>query len=141
MAIVAHGAAQEPIPANLADPKERARITPSATKAAVRIAEQWGLTSAEACAALGGISESTWFRMKKEPPTLSQDQLTRVSALIGVFKALRLVFSEPLVNEWVKRPNRHPLFGGRTPIQAMIEGGIPKMIMTRGYLDGIRGGL
>jgi hypothetical protein len=30
----------------------------------LRLADSWRLTSAEACALLGDISERTWFRMK-----------------------------------------------------------------------------
>jgi hypothetical protein len=60
-------------------------------------------------------------------PTLSQDQLTRVSALVGVYKGLHLLFAET-ANEWARRPNRGPLFDRETPIQTMIEGGIPRML-------------
>jgi hypothetical protein len=61
--------------------------------------------------------------------------------LTGLFKGLRLLFSAPLADEWVKRPNRDPVFGGRTPLAAMIAGGIPKMLEVRAYIDALRGGL
>ena len=35
----------------------------------------------------------------------SQDQLTRISLLLDIFKGLRLVFSPPLADEWIKLPN------------------------------------
>jgi hypothetical protein len=73
--------------------------------------------------------------------TLSQDALTRVSALIGIFKGLRLLFSEPLSDEWVRLPNKGPLYAGRRPLDVMIEGGIPKMLDVRRHIDALRGGL
>ncbi|PPD09629.1 MAG: DUF2384 domain-containing protein, partial [Methylocystis sp.] len=54
---------------------------------------------------------------------------------------LRLLFSEPLSDEWVRLPNKGPLYGGRRPLDAMIEGGIPKMLEVRRYIDALRGGL
>jgi hypothetical protein len=109
----------------------------------VRLAEIWRLTGPEVCALLGDVSERTWFRMKKRDwsGTLSQDTLTRTSALIGIFKGLRLLFSEPLSDEWVRSANKGPLFGGRRPLDAMIEGGIPKMLEVRRHIDALRGGL
>ncbi|MBG0809927.1 DUF2384 domain-containing protein [Methylosinus sp. H3A] len=132
-----------PTPPNLADAATRERLTPAAVEGVVRLAEIWRLTSAEVCALLGGASERTWFRMKKGQwsGALSQDTLTRVSALVGIFKGLRLLFSEPLSDEWVRLPNKGPLYGGRRPLDAMTEGGIPKMLEVRRHIDALRGGL
>src|SRR5438128_2475823 len=106
---------------DLADPADQARLAPAAGKAVARIAAIWGLSAGEVSALLGGISERSWYRMKALPPSaMGQDMLTRASALIGIFKGLRLLFSAPLADEWVKRPNRHALFGGRSPLAAMI---------------------
>lgn len=130
-------------PPNLADAATRERLTPAAVEGVVRLAEIWRLTSVEICALLGGVSERTWFRMKKGQwsGALSQDALTRVSALVGIFKGLRLLFSEPLSDEWVRLSNKGPLYGGRRPLDAMIEGGIPKMLEVRRHIDALRGGL
>ena len=132
-----------PTPPNLADAATRERLTPAAVEGVVRLAEIWRLTSNEVCALLGDVSERTWFRMKKGEwsGALSQDALTRVSLLIGIFKGLRLLFSEPLCDEWVRLPNKGPLYGGRRPLDAMIEGGIPKMLEVRRHIDALRGGL
>jgi antitoxin Xre/MbcA/ParS-like protein len=130
-------------PPNLADAGTRERLTPAAVDGVLRLAEIWRLTSTEVCALLGDVSERTWFRMKKGEwaGVLSHDTLTRVSALIGIFKGLRLLFSEPLSDEWVRLPNKGPLYGGRRPLDVMIEGGIPKMIEIRRHIDALRGGL
>lgn len=128
---------------NLADPATRERLTPAAVDGMVRLSELWYLSSAEICALLGDVSERTWFRMKKGEwsGALSQDALTRASLLVGIFKGLRLLFSLPLADEWVRLPNKGPLFGGRRPLDAMIAGGIPKMLEVRRHIDALRGGL
>jgi len=44
--------------------------------------------------------------------------LTRVSLLIGIFKALNILFQKRLANQWVSRPNTNPLFQDAAPIEA-----------------------
>ncbi len=124
------------------DAENRMRLSATASKAFARLARQWSLSNAEA-AALLGVSQSTWERLKRgdrsEP--LSQDQLTRVSALVGTFKALHLLFADTMADRWPQLPNKGPLFENRRPIDAMIEGGIPRMLEVRRYVDAVRGGL
>jgi hypothetical protein len=67
--------------------------------------------------------------------------MTRVSALVGIYKGLHLLFSDGAADDWVRRPNRGRLFDRQTPIQAMTEGGIPMMLDVRRYIDAVRGGL
>lgn len=121
---------------------DRARLTAAAVKAVLRLVGAWEGSNAEG-AALLGVSESTWDRMKagKWDGVLSQDQLTRASALIGVFKGLHLVFADGMADRWPQLPNRGPVFDRMTPVQAMIAGGIPRMLETRQYIDALRGGL
>jgi hypothetical protein len=133
-----------PVAPNLADPTTRLRLTPAAIDGILKLAEIWRLTSAEACALLRDISERSWFRMKKGERaggSLSQDTLTRMSALIGIFKGLRLLLSEPRSDEWIRLPNKGPPYAGRRPLDALIEGGIPKMLEVRRHIDALRGGL
>lgn len=121
---------------------DRHRLTGAAVKAVLRLIEAWGGSNAEG-AALLGVSESTWDRMKsgKWDGVLSQDQMTRASALIGVFKGLHLLFANDMADRWPRLVNRGPIFDRRAPIHAMMEGGIPRMLETRQYIDALRGGL
>jgi hypothetical protein len=121
---------------------DRRRLTGAAVKAVLRLVDAWGGSNAEG-AALLGVSESTWDRMKagRWDGVLSQDQLTRASALIGVFKGLHLLFADAMADRWPMLENRGPVFDRKTPVQAMIEGGIPRMLETRQYVDASRGGL
>jgi Protein of unknown function (DUF2384) len=128
-------------PQTFADESDRERLSAVALKAFLALTKAWDLSNAEASALLG-VSPSTLDRMKRGyRPTLSQDQLTRVSALVGVYKGLHLLFADETADEWARRSNRGPLFGRETPIQAMIEGGIPRMLEVRRYVDAVRGGL
>ncbi|HEY5713018.1 MAG TPA: antitoxin Xre-like helix-turn-helix domain-containing protein [Allosphingosinicella sp.] len=122
--------------------EDRRRLTGAAAKAVARLVGTWGASNAEA-ASLLGVSESTWDRIKagRWDGVLSQDQLTRASALIGIFKGLHLLFADGMADRWPRLVNRGPLFDRRSPIEAMIEGGIPRMIETRQYIDALRGGL
>ncbi|HTR12263.1 MAG TPA: antitoxin Xre-like helix-turn-helix domain-containing protein [Roseiarcus sp.] len=120
---------------------DRERLSPVAIKAFLALMKTWGLSNGEA-SVLIGVSASTLDRIKRGyRPTLSQDQLTRASALVGVFKGLHLLFADATADEWVRRPNSGPLFERRTPIDAMIDGGIPAMLDVRRYVDAVRGGL
>lgn len=125
-----------------ANPDDRERLSDVALKAFKALAEQWSLSNAEA-AALLGVSDSTWDRIKRSSwgQPLSQDQLTRVSAAIGVYKGLHLLFADQMADRWPKLTNRGPVFQRKTPVEAMIEGGIPLMIETRRYIDAVRGGV
>ena len=138
-----------PIPAtslNLSEPATRLRLTPAAVEGMIRLAELWRLSTEETCLLLGDMSERSWFRLKKQGRAdralrLSQDMLTRISVLVGIFKGLRLLFSEPLADDWIRLPNRGALFGGRSPLLVAIERGIPGMLDIRNHVDALRGGL
>jgi hypothetical protein len=128
-------------PQTFANELDRVRLSKVALKAFLALMKTWDLSNAEASALLG-VSLSTLDRMKRGScPTLSQDQLTRVSALVGVYKGLHLLFADETADEWARRPNSGPLFERDTPIGAMIEGGIPRMLEVRRYVDAVRGGL
>ena len=113
-----------------------------ALKAFARIADAWSLTLREA-AALADMSDSTWKRAKKPDfaGDLTRDQMLRLSALIGLYKSLELYFNEPISRDWAKLPNRGPEFDGARPVDAMIEGGLPKILRVRSYVDALRGGV
>jgi len=121
--------------------QDRARLSTVALKAFIALAQHWKLTNQEA-AMLLGVSGSTWDRIKKgSRPTLNQDQLTRISAVVGVYKGLHLLFADGMADRWPRLQNKGPLFEGSTPIAAMVEGGIPLMLDVRRYVDAVRGGI
>jgi hypothetical protein len=121
---------------------DRARLSKVALKAYRRLVEQWSLTGQQA-AALLDVSTSTWERLKQDgnDKSLNQDQMTRISALIGVYKGLHLLFADDMADRWPRLDNKGPLFAHMSPVESMIRGGIPQMLDVRRYIDAIRGGL
>ena len=111
-----------------------------AAKAAGRIAAAWRLTNAEA-AALFGVSERTWSRLKAGGAGRhDMDQLMRMSGIVGLYKGLHLYFSDALADRWPKLTNCGAPFLNRTPVDYMKAGGLPAILETRGYVDALRGG-
>jgi uncharacterized protein (DUF2384 family) len=126
---------------DLTDSATRKRLSPAAIEAVLKIAEKWGLKSDDAMLLLGGISNGRYYGLKKSRKgVLTQDELTRISLLIGIFKALNILFSEKLANQWVSRPNSNPMFKNQPPLAFLIQGGMPGMLAVRRLLDSRRGG-
>ena len=126
---------------DLSDSATRKRVSPAAIEAVLTILKKWGLKNDDAMLLLGGISKGRYYGLKKSSTgQLTQDELTRVSLLIGIFKALNILFSEKLANQWVSRPNSNPMFKNQPPLVFLIQGGIPGMLTVRRFLDSRGGG-
>ncbi|HEX5079043.1 MAG TPA: antitoxin Xre-like helix-turn-helix domain-containing protein [Geminicoccaceae bacterium] len=120
---------------------ERARLSRSALRAFFNIMQRWSIRDADARALLGGIASSTFYDYKRQPDrVLDQDRLTRISYLVGIFKALHILHGEELADRWVALPNRNRIFAGRSPLAYMLQGGAPAMQSVRRLLDARRGG-
>jgi uncharacterized protein (DUF2384 family) len=126
---------------DLADRTTRERLSPAAIEAFFKIVENWNLRNEDAMALLGGISNGRYYQLKRSRKgILTQDELTRVSFLIGIFKALNILFSSKLANQWISRSNSNPMFRDASPLSILIQGGLPAMMGIRRLLDGRRGG-
>ena len=126
---------------DLTDAGTRRRLSPAAMEAFFSIVEKWDLRNEDAMALLGGLSNGRYYDLKKQRRgVLTQDELTRVSLLIGIFKSLNILFTGPLADAWITRPNSHTMFAGNTPLIMLIQGGMPGMLNVRRLLDGRRGG-
>ena len=127
---------------NFSSEADRTRLTPAALAGAENLAKHWKLTRDES-AGLLALSPTTWDRIVSHARSkaLSQDQMTRISALIGIFKGLHLLFSDGMADRWLRLRNAGPLFDERTPLEVMLEGGIPVMLEVRRHVDALRGGL
>ena len=124
--------------------EERRRLTAAGLKALFNIVDHWKVRDEDARELLGGISNGTYYQLKKNPRTpgksLDQDKLVRISYLIGIFKSLNILYSQRLADQWMQLPNSNPIFGGRTPLDYILRGGTPAMDMLRRLLDARRGG-
>ena len=110
-------------------------------RAFARIAELWQLSIDQQLTLLGIASRSTYFKWRKEAePRLPRDTLERLSYLLGIYKALQLLLPEPhAADEWIHRPNKAPLFGGRPALERMLSGNVADLYVVRQYLDAQRG--
>ena len=127
---------------NTGEERPQADVQAVALKAFGRIADAWSLTVEEA-AALADMSESTWKRARKPEfrGRLTHDQRLRLSALVGLYKSLELYFNPPISGQWVKLINSGPEFNKQRPVDAMIRGGLPKILQVRWHVDALRGGV
>lgn len=106
-----------------------------------QIAGAWGLTAAEQRILLGEPPRSTFFAWKKAPKViLAKDTLERISYVLGIWKALRILIPDDRqALAWVKKPNDNPMFGGQPPVARMLQGRILDLADVRRLLDARRG--
>ena len=123
------------------DPAVRRKMSAPAVRTLLNIADAWGLNNDELRALLGWPPESTFYKYKAgQVGTLAYDTLVRISLVLGIYKALHILYTEPdLADRWVKLPNSNPLFGGRPALSLMTEGGMDGLFQVRRLLDGRRG--
>jgi Protein of unknown function (DUF2384) len=110
-------------------------------RAFVNIAEHWELTVADQLKLLGIASRSTFFKWRRErEPRLPQDTLERLSYLLGIYKALQILLPDVrAADEWVRKANDAPPFGGRSALERMLSGQVADLYIVRQYLDAQRG--
>lgn len=127
---------------DLTDPAERERLSPNAIKVFLNICRKWRLSEQQSRGLLGGIASSTFHAWKSEPrgKKLDQDILTRISLVIGIYKALNIYFGKPLADQWITLANRGTMFARAAPIDYMLRQGQPGMVQVRRMLDSWRGG-
>jgi len=77
---------------DLTSKTERERLSPSAIGAFFKIMECWRVKDEDAKQLLGGITNGPYYELKKDRKrVLDSDKLTRISYLIGIFKALNIL--------------------------------------------------
>jgi hypothetical protein len=127
---------------DLSSKLERERLSGSALKGFFNLTSRWGLKDDVARELLGGISSSSFYDWKKSPDRLLDvDRITRISFLIGIYKALHILYGDKLADEWVTLPNTNAIFAGHTPLQYMLARGLIGMQTVRKLLDARRGGI
>ena len=107
-------------------------------RAALNLFRLWGLTDEQA-ATLLDMSVRSYRRWKGgEIGRFGRDGKARLSNLMGIHKALRMIFREPQrAYSWIKAPNR--AFGGRSALDVMLGGELTDLMRVRRYLDSERG--
>lgn len=118
----------------------RERLSQSAMDGFFSIMDKWQTPIERAGELLGGIPRSTVYKLRSAAGTLRQDELTRISYILGIYKALHILLPDDLADRWVTQPNDHPLFGGQAPVDYMVRAGIPGFEQVRSLVDAERGG-
>ncbi len=125
-------------------PADGGNYTPSQIQAmqrtVINIFARWGVRDSDAAILLGGVSTKTFKRWKDgDYGRVSRDQADRLSNILGIHKALRLVFREAARGYlWIGTPNE--AFGGHSALDVMLGGGMADLTRIRRYLDSLRGG-
>ena len=109
-------------------------------RAVVNLFDRWGVTDLDAATILGGISAKTFRRWKDGAyGRVNRDLADRLSTLLGIHKALRVIFAEPSAGYgWVGAANA--AFDGLSALDVMKRGGMEDLVRIRRYLDSVRGG-
>ena len=71
---------------------------------------------------------------------LSADTVERISYVIGIYKALRILLpTAEAAHAWVRKPNAAYAFGGKSALERMLGGRVVDLVDVRRYLDAERG--
>ncbi|MGV3481029.1 MAG: MbcA/ParS/Xre antitoxin family protein [Sphingobium sp.] len=108
-------------------------------RAVLNLFGKWSVTDDQA-AALLDMPVRTYRRWKAEGPgRLSRDGRARLSNLMGIHKALRMIFNEAQRGyAWVRAANQG--FAGASALDVMLGGELTDIMRVRRYLDAERGG-
>ena len=122
------------------DTAEAGRV---ALKFFFNLMERWGCSAEQQRTLLGKVGNTTFYKYKHLPPNvrLPRDTLERISYLMGIHKALSIIFSNSRerVYKWVNSPNTAAPFNGQTALDYMLVGRVVDIADVRRYLDGVRG--
>ena len=107
-------------------------------RAVTRLFGLWDITDEQA-ALLLDLPLRTYRRWKAgELGRIDRDGRARLSNLMGIHKALRLIFSDaPRGYRWIKAANE--AFSGQSALDIMLGGELTDLMRVRRYLDAERG--
>lgn len=108
-------------------------------RAALNLFGKWELTDEQA-ATLLDMPVRTFRRWKAEGSgRISRDGRARLSNLMGIHKALRIIFTDPQRGyAWIRTGNS--AFTGASALDVMLGGELTDLMRVRHYLDAERGG-
>lgn len=119
--------------------KSRKNLTGPALRTFFRVAEAWGLSEQEQMSILGLDSRSTLQSWKRGGvAAIPKDALERISYILGIYKGLKVLLPKS-ADDWVRKPNDAPLFGGEPALQRLISGNVADLFQVRQYIDSQRG--
>jgi hypothetical protein len=126
---------------------KRREVSGPGLRTFITLANLWGLTEEQRRRILGSPARSTyqnWVKTVQEHRdlTLDYDVLIRISAVLGIYQALRILYdTEEQGIEWLRGPHKARIFGGKAPLDLITSGPQDAILTTRRFLDAARGGL
>ncbi len=118
---------------------DRKDLTGPALRTFFRIADAWGLKEQEQMRILGLGSRSTFQSWKRGAvAAIPKDALERISYVMGIYKGLQILLPKT-ANDWVRKPNKASIFGGRPAVERMTSGNVADLYVVRQYIDAQRG--
>jgi len=101
------------------------------------IAGAWDLSEQERRALLGFESAENLMAVASTPShELAPEILERLSILVDIFHAINTLLPvEARADAWMRKPNRAPIFEGRSAIALMLDHGVEGMRKLRSYLQ------
>ncbi len=125
----------------LSEKRKSSALAATGLKAAVNILDKWNATSEQVQAILR-ISRATYFKAKKAglgAINLDSDQLDRISVILNIHAALRIIFDNPdNVYGFMKMVNNNVFFNGRSPLESMSNGSFLALYETFRRIDALR---
>lgn len=112
-------------------------------RAALNVLDKWKASPEQACRVLR-ISRSTYTRASQHDSSwtvsLDSDQMHRISLVLNIHAALRVVFDNPdNVYGFALMENHNEFFNGRTPLEVMAQGDMISLYETFRRIDTLRG--
>lgn len=111
-------------------------------KTAVRILDRWGASGDQGEAILR-VSHSTYARARNgslEAIKLDRDQLARISYVLNIHAALRIVFDNPEnLYGFMTMANHNAFFAGHAPLELLGGGDLAVLYETFKRIDALRG--
>ncbi len=135
------------LPDDRFSPASRRALSAPGIRTFVGLCDAWGLDEAQRRRLLGSPPRSTyhnWLKAAREGRslTLGLDELTRISAVLGIHKALRILHGDAREDLlWLRGAHGAPIFGGGSPLDLMTSGPLDALLTARRFLDAARGGL
>jgi hypothetical protein len=116
---------------------ERLRLGPGGFRVFFNIAGQWKLSDEEALKLLALESGTPMEQLKFNPASqlFTTERMLRISYIIGIYQGLHICYGNDLANQWIKLRSRNRIFGGISPLEFMIRGGLDAMHRVRELID------
>jgi hypothetical protein len=108
-------------------------------RAVINLLSRWGVTDEQGSRLLDlPVRSLRRWKAERRPGRIGRDGKARLSNLMGIHKALRIIFKEPERGyRWIKAPNA--ALGGASALDIMLGGELTDLMRVRRYLDSERG--